>query len=111
MIEVIIKQFLDGNIKEPSFFEHETDLPERFIMVQRIGGNKQHTLKRATIACQSYAESLYEAASLNERVKDTMDKLIELDNITKVQLNSDYNFTDTETKRYRYQAIFDIYYY
>ena len=29
----------------------------------------------------------------------------------KYNLNSDYNFTDTETKEYRYQAVFDINYY
>lgn len=31
--------------------------------------------------------------------------------IGSVRLNSDYNFTDIEMKRYRYQAVFDIYYY
>ena len=41
----------------------------------------------------------------------TMEEAVSLDDISKVSLNSDYNFTDPDTKRYRYQAIFNIWYY
>jgi len=34
-----------------------------------------------------------------------------LNEIGKVKLNSDYNFTDTVTKQYRYQAVYDISHY
>lgn len=34
-----------------------------------------------------------------------------LDDVISCKLNSDYNYTDEETKRYRYQAVFDIRYY
>ncbi|HFI0042629.1 TPA: hypothetical protein ACGO8N_001181 [Streptococcus suis] len=111
MIELTIKNYLDRHLKVPSFFEHEADLPERFVMIDRTSGNSQNTLKTATLAFQSYAESLYESAILNEQVKSVVTNMIELDIIAKVKLNSDYNFTDTETKRYRYQAVFEIYYY
>lgn len=40
-----------------------------------------------------------------------MQKLIEKDEISRVKLNSDYNFTDTQKKKYRYQAIYEITYY
>ena len=36
---------------------------------------------------------------------------MQLNDVIKVSLNSDYNFTDITTKRYRYQAVFDISYY
>ena len=36
--------------------------------------------------------------------------MAESTNIFKSSLNSDYNFTDTSTKKYRYQAVYDIYY-
>ena len=111
MIEVITKNFLDDHLDVPSFFEHNSDAPERFVIIDRTGGNNQNSLKSAVIAFQSYAESLYEAADLNERVKEVVGNMIELDNISKVKLNSDYNFTDTQTKQYRYQAVFEIYYY
>ena len=48
---------------------------------------------------------------MNGKVKEAVKGLVELDSISGVHLNSDYNFTDTETKRYRYQAVFDINYF
>ena len=48
---------------------------------------------------------------LNEETKIAVDSLIELDEIASVKLNTDYNFTDTTTKKYRYQAVYDIKHY
>ena len=65
----------------------------------------------ATFFIQSYSSSKYKASLLNEKVKDAMYDLIELDEITSLHLNSDYDYTDTTTKKYRYQAVFDIGYF
>ena len=65
----------------------------------------------SSLAIQSYGASLYDAAKLNEKIKNLMYDLIEVPEVARVKLNSDYNFIDTEIKRYRYQAIFDIYHY
>lgn len=46
-----------------------------------------------------------------EEVKRVIENMIELDEIRSIRLNNDYNFTDTTTKEYRYQAIFEINYY
>ena len=54
---------------------------------------------------------MYEAAVLNERVKKAMDDIAVLSNVSKSELNSDYNFTDTTKKEYRYQAVYDITYF
>jgi hypothetical protein len=54
---------------------------------------------------------MYKAAKLNDDVINAMNDLIELDDICRVELNSNYNYTDTETKEYRYQAVFDINHY
>ena len=40
-----------------------------------------------------------------------MDRLAGHPKISRVQLNSDYNFTDTAQKRHRYQAVYDITFY
>ena len=68
-------------------------------------------LSSSTFAFQSYSNSMYGAAALNEVVKQAVDSLIEIDSIASVKLNSDYNFTDTTTKKYRYQAVYDIKHY
>lgn len=82
----------------------------RMAFVERTGGNGRF-LRETTIAIQSYGNSMYEAAELNEEVIKYMNEIIELDEITRVDLNQNYNFTDTNTKEYRYQAVFDIYHY
>ena len=62
----------------------------------------------ATLAIQSYGGTMYQAAVLNETVKQYMDAAVALPQVSSVKLNSDYNYTDTEAKRYRYQAVFDV---
>ena len=42
---------------------------------------------------------------LIERTGSQDTDCIELPTISAVYINSDYNFTDTETKRYRYQCV------
>lgn len=111
MIEIIVKNYLTKLLDIPVVFEHQKNLPKRYIILEKIGGSKENFLNSSTIAIQSYAESLYEAAKLNEKVKQLMNDLIKVEEISKVKLNSDYNFTDTETKKYRYQAVFNINYY
>ena len=87
------------------------DKPQCFVVLDKIGSSKENYLSSSTIAFQSYAESKYEAALLNEQVKEAVENMIVLDEIAGVSLNSDYNFTDTTTKEYRYQAVFDLNHY
>lgn len=111
MIEIIVKDYLSSVVDIPIVFEHQKNLPKRYILLEKTSGSRENYLNTSTIAIQSYAESLYEAARLNEKIKNLMYDLTTVAEVSKVSLNSDYNYTDTETKRYRYQAVFDIYYY
>lgn len=111
MIELIVKNYLSTKLEIPIVFEHQINLPKRFILIQKTSGSRENFLNSSTIAIQSYAESMFESAKLNEKIKNLMYDLITVDEVSSVDLNSDYNFTDTETKQYRYQAIFDIHYY
>lgn len=110
MIEKIVKDYLVSMMQVDVCLE----VPHggsTFIVIEKTGSSKENHIYKATIAVQSYADSLYEAAQLNEAVKAAMENIIELDSVCDCDLNSDYNFTDTETKKYRYQAVFDITHY
>lgn len=110
MIETILLEFLKSRLGVPVYMEvPEKDL-DTFVVLEKTGSSKVNHIPSATIAAQSYGKSLYEAAKLNEQVKDAIESAIELDEISAVRLNSDYNFTDTATKRYRYQALYVITY-
>ena len=110
MIEKTICDYLSEQLDCPVMPEKNGRPYGRSVFVERTGGRGQF-LRETTIAIQSYGASLYEAAELNEAVLAAMPGLIELDEVTRVELNQNYNYTDTTTKEYRYQAVFDISHY
>ena len=110
MIEVVILDYLNQS-GYSAYAEEEPDMPEEFIIIEKIGGNETNHIKKAVVAIKSYAGNLYRAMTINEKVKETMKRITALDQISKCSLNSDYNYTGTTRKKYRYQAVFDITYY
>lgn len=110
MIEKIVLDYLADSFDCPVVLEVPSDPPTRFIVLEKTGSGLENHINRATIAIQSYAESLYEAAALNKEVIAVMNRIIEGEHISNCSLNSDYNFTDVSTKKYRYQAVFDLVY-
>lgn len=111
MIELVIKNYLDAHLSVPSFLERPAKPPKQYVLFEKTSSSKSNYLPAATFAFQSYAPSMYEAAVLNEEVKESVEGMIVLNEISRISLNSDYNFTDTTTKEYRYQAVFDINHY
>src|SRR5699024_2958274 len=111
MIELIILNHLKSKLDVPVSLEKPSAQTGSYVVFEKTSSSKNHHLTCATIAFQSYAETLYQAVVLNEKVKNAVESLIELDEIRGISLNSDYNFTDTSTKEYRYQAVYDIRYY
>lgn len=111
MIEKIILDYLSVKLTVPVYMEYPETTEAAFIVLEKTGSRKSNRIKTATIAIQSVAVSLYKAAELNEQVKNAMENAVILPDIGNVALNSDYNFTDTQTKLYRYQAVYDITHY
>lgn len=112
MIEKTILDYLTTELSPVSvYMEVPANPPSTYVIVDKTGSSEKNHVKSATIALQSVANSLYEAATLNETVKAKMDAAISLNSICRSKLNSDYNFTDTKTKKYRYQAVYDLVHY
>lgn len=111
MIEQIVLNHLSTALSVPVFAELPTPLEKSFAVIEKTGSGISNHINSATIAVQAYADTLLGAAQLNEAVKEAMENLIDLDSISRCKLNTDYNFTDTASKRYRYQAVFDITHY
>lgn len=111
MIEKVILDFLSKNLDVPVYLEQPPKMPERYVLFEKTSGGKRNHLKSSTFAFQSYANSMYESAKLNEEVKRVVEQLVTLDRFGGIYLNSDYNFTDIQIKKYRYQAVYDINYY
>lgn len=115
LIEEIIRTHLIDEIELPVYTEEPAKPPRKYMLIERVGSggdSAAHAVAGAMIAVQSIsAESLYSAALMNEEVKGAMWGLERHDRVCKVRCNSDSNFTDPETHRYRYQALFEITYY
>lgn len=111
MIEIVILNHLIAELGSSVYAEVPEKPPESYVVIEKTGSSEENHLRSATFAIQSYAPSMLEAIKLNEKVKEAMTKSLELGCISSVKLNSDYNFTDTTKKLYRYQAVFDLIYY
>lgn len=111
MIEETVLDYLSEKIPVMVRMEEELNMPNEYILIEKTGGGETNHIRRATITIQSYAESLYRAMQINEEIKEVMDRIVELDEISRCTLNSDYDYTDTTRKKYRYQAVFDIVHY
>lgn len=108
MIEKTVLDYLTERLSVPVYMEMPEQMPDSFVLIEKTGGGRDNHIDRATIALQSYAPSMYEAAELNYVVKALMDAMPDTENVFRCKLNSDYNFTDTSVKRYRYQAVYDL---
>ena len=111
MIELSIYNYLKTALSPiPVTTELRQGMSGSFVLVEKTGSSssQNNLLFNSTFAIQSYAASLYDAMVLNETVKTAMYGAVELSEVTRVTLNSDYNYPDTVTKTPRYQAVFDI---
>lgn len=111
MIEKILLDYLSENMTEPVYMEKPKPAPDKYILLDRTGGSESDKIPTATFAIQSFAQTLCEAAELNERVKAAMSAMPDsVAEVFRVFLNSDGNFSDTRTKERRYQAVYHITY-
>lgn len=111
MIEKIVLNYLKKKLSVSCYMEKPENPPKSYVLIEKTAGGEENMIKSAMLAVQSYAETLAKAATLNEEVKDALRDITELDDISKAKLNTDYNFTDTTTKKYRYQAVYDFIYF
>lgn len=112
MIEVKILEYLVESLgTDDVYMEEPKDKVSPMVVIEKTSSGFSDQVSTAVFAIKSYHDSLYEAATLSNSVKTAMlnaaDNIV---NISKVSLNSEYNYTDVSTKRYRYQAVFDVVY-
>lgn len=111
MIETIVQDYLSGQLDVPVFMEIPEDPPAAFVVLRKTDSGRADWLFSALFTADSYADSLLAAAQLNERVKAAMDGLLQLPQISDVQPAGDYPLPDTTIKRYRCQAVTEIFHY
>ena len=111
MIEIAVVNFVAQRLSVPVSMEYPNNAPDRFVILDRSDTNRENHIETSLFIAQSYAENKLEAAKLNKQVKEVMDALVELEQVSCSELNSDYPFPDTQRKRHRYQAVYNITHY
>ena len=111
MIEKIVLDYLNEALEYPTYTQEQNNGEKNFYLIQKVGSSIDNKIDTSMIAVQSYAPSRIEAAEMNYAMIQAMDDIIQLDSIGKCKKNSDYDYTDTSKKRYRYQALFEIVHY
>ena len=110
MIEITLINYLSEHLDVFVGME-KPEQTTGFVLIDKTGSSRRNHIITSTVAIQSYGATLYDALQLNAAVLEAMTGLIELNEITRVELETDYNFTNTETKQYRWQAVYNITHY
>lgn len=112
LIEQRVKEFLDVEFAEDQigvFLEIPETIPATFVIFQLVDRGKENHIDAVTLEFRSYAPSKFEAATLDEKVREAMDKLNETTDIT-ARLGGGNDNPDTSFKRYRYRCYYNLYY-
>ncbi len=110
MIAKTLLDFLSEELTVPVVMEAPKQ-KTGYVLIDQTGSSQTNHIITTTLALQSYEDSLYKAMLLNDNVKAAMDEFVELNEVIRVELQTDYNFTDTTTKQYRWQAVYLITHY
>ena len=110
MIIVKLIDYLESTL-DINVYTEQPEILTGYILLDQTGCTINEHIKRTTIAIQSYAPTQYEAMQMNEDVKAAMHDFVRDDDVTRVELETDYNFTNTVTKQHRWQAVYHIYHY
>lgn len=113
MVETIFVDYLSSYFPNTTVVcERPTGtIPDSYILIDNTGTSKSNHIYQSRVAFQSYGKTLYDAATLNDSVIAAVEASVSQASVASVRLNSAYNFSDTASKTYRYQAVFDITHY
>lgn len=107
MIEQLVIQYLNSVMDVPVYAEIPEGVTDAdtYVVVDKSGSQRERRVDSAVVITYSYAPTKFEAAELNEAVKEALLNIDSLDTISAVRLNSDGNATDDQIKNYRYQCV------
>lgn len=109
MIETVVYEYLKSMLPDEEVeTETPSPLPDQFITIEKTGSSPQgNRLMHSTFAIQSWSTTKAKAAALSEKVCKAMNIIAETTEVSHSE-GGDYDFTDTTTKRYRYQAVYEL---
>lgn len=109
-IEQAVYEYLSENLDVPVNFQVPSGPPDLYVLLEKTGSSRDHGLWTVDLAVQTCGKNLLEVIEENEVIKEVLPGIIDLEDVFRCECQTDYNFTNTKTKEYRYQAVFEIVY-
>lgn len=112
MIEDFTLRYLSSKLDDvPGAIGQPSPLPPYCFVIKKTDSETSNMIPTDTLSLYAYAPSEYEAAQLNERIKQAMQTMADQDAICNVAFYTDFSDDDTEYKVPRYQSIYNVTYY
>ena len=112
MIEDYTLHYLSNQLDGvPGAIGRPSPLPPTCFAIKKTDAETSNMIPTDTLSIYAYAPSEYEAAQLNERIKEAMQAMASQDAICNVAFYTDFSVDDTEYKVPRYQSIYNVTYY
>lgn len=113
IIEKVVNEYLQEALEMDEVYNEDPDgIEPPYVVIEKTGAGQENLINRSTLAIKSYGASLYETILLNDQVKAAMDVIDSaILQISDSSLDSDYDYSDTAKKRYRYQAVYNLIHY
>lgn len=109
LIEEVILNYLTAELNTDVFMEIPEVMPPKFVTLEVKDRGKTDHIEAVTLELLSYADSMYEAAKLDELVRDAMDCAITLDEVMSSKCGGGNNSTDRQLKKHRYRSYYNLY--
>ena len=110
VIEAYVVQYLTDQ-GFAAYGEVPRETGGEFVTVEKTGGSQPDHIDHATLAVQSWADTMLGASQLADAVAGALRGMIEADTISAVSVNGPYNYTDPSREKYRCQSVAEIVYY
>lgn len=110
MIEKIVLDYLKEALEmDDIYLELPNELPDSFVVFHIIGRGKEDQINAVTIEFYSYGRTKFEAATLDERLREAMEDIATLPDIS-CRFGGGNDSPDETIKRPRYRAYFNLFY-
>ena len=110
MIEDTLISYLnDNNIH--SYSEEQEELESEYVIVVKQDNYPVNFLNYASMRFEVYSDSLYNSASLTEKVKALILDLLSRNDFTSVTIENSYPEINEQTKQYRHIIESNMYFY
>lgn len=110
LIEKFVRDYLLTKLNVPVYMEQPAGRVSEYVVFYVTDRGKENHINMATVEFSSYADSKFDAAELDQDLRDAMEGIVETPEIFASKFGGGNDDKDNELNRYRYRSYFNLYY-